>query len=212
MPSSSPHAANVTGVILAGGKNLRMGQNKAFLEVNGQRIIDRTASLFRGIFDEVLLVTNTPLDYLYLNLRMVTDLLSGKGSLGGIYTGLFHASYAHAFVAACDMPFLNADLVRYEIDLCPRFDIVIPRTEDGFQPLHAVYSQRCLPFMEKLLQRDILKIIDFFPQVKKREVSTEEIYRFDPTMRAFQNVNTPEDLARLQLISKPESSPGEEIK
>lgn len=206
MPSSFPHAANVTGVILAGGKNLRMGQNKAFLEVNGQRIIDRTASIFRGIFDEVLLVTNTPLDYLDLNLRMVTDLLPGKGSLGGVYTGLFHASYAHAFVAACDMPFLNADLVRYEIDLCPRFDIVIPRTEDGFQPLHAVYSQRCLPFMEELLRKDILRIIDFFPQVKKREVSTGEIRRFDPKLISFLNVNTPEDFTRIQSSSAPLSS------
>jgi len=208
---SSPPKAKVTGIILAGGKNLRMGKNKAFLEVNGQRIIDRTAILFRDIFDEVILVTNTPLDYLDLNLRTVTDLVPGKGSLGGIYSGLFHASYAHAFVVACDMPFLHADLIRYEIDLCPRFDIVIPRTEDGYQPLHAVYSQRCLPFMEDLLRKDILKIIDFFPQVKKREVSTEEIRRFDPGVRSFQNVNTPEDLARLQQISKPESSPGEEI-
>jgi molybdopterin-guanine dinucleotide biosynthesis protein A len=207
LPSSSPQSVNVSGVILAGGKNLRMGQNKAFLEVNGQRIIDRIARLFKGIFDEVLLVTNTPLDYLDLNLRMVTDLFPGKGSLGGVYTGLFHASYAHAFVAACDMPFLNADLVRYLIDLSPGFDIIIPRTDDGFQPLHAVYSQRCLPFMEDLLERDILKIIDFFPQVKKREVPTDEIRRFDPKLISFLNVNTPDDLTRIQNHSYPPPPP-----
>jgi molybdopterin-guanine dinucleotide biosynthesis protein A len=210
LPFRSSHPANVTGLILAGGKNLRMGKNKAFLEVNGQRIIDRTASLFRGIFKEVILVTNDPLDYLDLNLRMVRDLLPDKGSLGGVYTGLFHASYDRSFVAACDMPFLNADLVRYEIDLSPGFDITIPRTEDGFQPLHAVYSQRCLPFMEDLLRRDILKIIDFFPRVKKRELSTEEIRRFDPELISFLNINTPEDLERLQQIAQPESSAGRE--
>ena len=198
----------MTGLILAGGKNLRMGKNKAFLEVNGQRIIDRTASLFRGIFDEVILVTNDPLDYLDLNLRTVADLLPGKGSLGGVYTGLFHASHERAFVAACDMPFLNADLIRYEIGLAPGFDIIIPRTEDGFQPLHAVYSQRCLPFMEDLLRSDNLKIIDFFPRVKKRELVTEEIRRFDPGLISFLNVNTPEDLARLRQISRSESSAG----
>ncbi len=121
----------ITGIILAGGKNLRMGKNKAFLEVNGERIIDRTKNLFLELFDEVLLVTNSLPDYLGLNLRMVADLHPGKGALGGIYTGLFHASHSHAFVAACDMPFLNKDLIRHLIDLSPGYDIVIPKTQDG---------------------------------------------------------------------------------
>ncbi|MFH1756976.1 MAG: NTP transferase domain-containing protein, partial [Pseudomonadota bacterium] len=84
-----------------------MGKNKAFLEIKGQRIIDRTKMLFVDLFDEVFLVTNSPLDYLDLNLRMISDLFTEGGALGGIYTGLFHASHSHAFVAACDMPFLN---------------------------------------------------------------------------------------------------------
>ncbi|MCX8012226.1 MAG: NTP transferase domain-containing protein, partial [Desulfobacterota bacterium] len=76
----------MTGVILAGGGSTRMGKNKAFIEIGGKRIIDRTVSLFQEIFDEVLLVTNNPLDYMELNVRIVTDLIPGKGSLGGIYT------------------------------------------------------------------------------------------------------------------------------
>ena len=188
----------ITGIILAGGKNLRMGKNKAFLEVNGERIIDRTKKLFLELFDEVLLVTNSLPDYLGLNLRMVADLHPGKGALGGIYTGLFHASHSHAFVAACDMPFLNKDLIRHLIDLSPGYDIVIPKTQDGLQPLHAIYSQKCLPFMEELIQQDNLKIIDFFHRVKKREVPTEEILPLDPNLTSFLNVNTPEELARIK--------------
>jgi molybdopterin-guanine dinucleotide biosynthesis protein A len=188
----------ITGIILAGGKNLRMGRNKAFLEINGRRIIDRTKSLFLEIFDEVLLVTNSPLDYLDLNLRTVADLIPEKGSLGGIYTGLFHSSHTHAFVAACDMPFLNPGLIGRLIQLAPDHDIVIPKTEDGLQPLHAVYSQRCLPFMEELLRQENLKIIDFFQKVKKREVPPEEILPFDPRLSSFRNVNTPEDLEEIQ--------------
>jgi molybdenum cofactor guanylyltransferase len=175
-----------------------MGRNKAFLEINGRRIIDRTKSLFCEIFDEVLLVTNSPLDYLDLNLRMVADLIPEKGSLGGIYTGLFHSSHTHAFVAACDMPFLNPGLIGRLIQLAPDFDIVIPKTEDGLQPLHAVYSQRCLPFMEGLLRQENLKIIDFFHKVKKREIPPEEILPFDPRLSSFRNVNTPEDLEEIQ--------------
>jgi len=188
----------ITGIILAGGKNRRMGKNKAFLEVNGERIIDRTRNLFRELFDEVLLVTNSLPDYLDLNLRMVADLYTGKGALGGIYSGLFHASHSHAFVAACDMPFLNKDLIRHLIDLAPGYDIVIPKTQDGLQPLHAIYSQKCLPFMEELIRQDNLKIIDFFPRVKKREVPNEEILPLDPTLASFLNVNTPEELARIK--------------
>jgi molybdopterin-guanine dinucleotide biosynthesis protein A len=188
----------ITGIILAGGKNLRMGKNKAFLEVNGERIIDRTRNLFLELFDEVLLVTNRLPDYLDLNLRMVADLYTGKGALGGVYTGLFHASHSHAFVAACDMPFLNRDLIRHLIDLSPGYDIVIPKTQDGLQPLHAIYSQKCLPFMEELIRQDNLKIIDFFHRVKKREVPTEEILPLDPNLTSFLNVNTPEELARIK--------------
>jgi molybdenum cofactor guanylyltransferase len=184
----------LTGIILAGGKNLRMGKNKAFLSVHGQRIIDRTRDLFVEIFDEVLLVTNSPLEYLDLNLRMCTDLYPGKGSLGGIFTGLFHASNSHAFVAACDMPFLNRALIEHLGTFIPGYDIVIPKTDDGLQPLHAIYSQKCLPFMEELMAQNDFKILNFFHKVKKREVPAEEIRSFDPELLSFFNINTPEDL------------------
>ena len=188
----------ITGIILAGGKNLRMGKNKAFLEINGRRLIDRTKDLFLEVFDEVLLVTNSPREYVDLNLRMVADLIPDKGSLGGIYTGLFHSSHARAFVAACDMPFLNRSLIQHLIQRAPNFDIVIPKTDDGFQPLHAVYSQNCLPFMEELLRQNNLKIIDFFRRVEVCEVPMEEILPLDPDLRAFLNINTPEDFREIE--------------
>lgn len=190
-----------TGIILAGGKNLRMGQNKAFIKVQGERIIDRVRRIFGELFAEVLLVTNSPGDYLDLNLRIVADLYREKGSLGGVFTGLFHASFSHAFVAACDMPFLNPDLISHLVSLSPGNDIVIPRTADGLQPLHAVYSTRCLPFMEDLLRQGNLKIIDFFHRVKKRELLPEEILPFDPQLTSFLNLNTPEDLERIHRPS-----------
>lgn len=192
----------ITGIILAGGKNLRMGANKAFLEINGQRIIDRTRRLFQELFAEVILVTNSPFAYLDLNLRMVADLLPERGALGGIFTGLFYSSFSHAFVAACDMPFLNKELISYLISLAGKYDIVIPKTEDGLQPLHAIYSQKCLPHMENLLRQGNLKIIDFFHLVKMREVLTNELITFDQLQKSFFNVNTPEDLARAKELAQ----------
>jgi molybdopterin-guanine dinucleotide biosynthesis protein A len=191
-----------TGIILAGGKNLRMGQNKAFLEVQGERIIDRIKRIFTRLFEEVLLITNSPRDYLDLDLRIVTDLYRERGALGGIFTGLFHASFSHAFVTACDMPFLNKELISHLVRLSPGYDIVIPRTDDGLQPLHAVYSQKCLPFIEDLLSKGNLKILDFFHRVKKKEVPAGEITSLDPSLSSFLNLNSPEDLARIQSLSE----------
>lgn len=188
----------MTGIILAGGRNLRMGKNKAFLTIQGERIIDRTKDLFLKLFAETLLVTNSPVDYLDLKVRTVADLIPGRGALGGIYTGLFYASHSHAFVAACDMPFLNPSLIRFLMGLAQGYDIVIPRTPDGLQPLHATYSRRCLPFIEVLLRQENQRILDFFPKVKKREVMPEELLAYDPELRSFINVNTPEDLGRLK--------------
>ena len=174
-----------------------MGKNKAFLEINGERIIDRAKKLFVDLFDEVFLVTNSPLEYIDLNLRMVSDLFPGGGALGGIYSGLFHASHSHVFVAACDMPFLNRALITHLAALSPGYDLVIPKTPDGWEPLHAIYSQKCLPFMEDLLRKKNLKILDLFSKVKKREVTTEEILPFDPQLASFFNTNSPEDLDRI---------------
>jgi molybdopterin-guanine dinucleotide biosynthesis protein A len=100
------------------------------------------------------------------------------------------------------MPFLNRALISHLVSLSPGYDIVIPRTEDGLQPLHAIYSQKCLPFMEDLLRKGNLKIIDFFHRVKKREVPTEEIIPFDPELASFGNINTPEDLARIEGLPR----------
>ena len=187
---------NITGIILAGWKYLRMGKNKAFLEINGERIIDRTKKLFVDLFDEILLVTNSPLEYFDLQLRMVSDLFPEGGALGGIFSGLFHASHSHVFVAACDIPFLNRALISHLAALSPGYDLVIPKTPDGWEPLHAIYSKKCLSFMEDLLRNNNLKILDLFSKVKKREVTTEEILPFDPRLASFLNINTPEDLAR----------------
>lgn len=186
----------ITGVILSGGKNIRIGKNKAFLEIQGQRIIDQTAKLFQEIFSQVILVTNEPLEYSYLDLEIVIDLIPKSGSLIGIYTGLFYSSYPHSFVTACDMPFLDRKVIEHMISISKNYDVVIPHLNDGYHPLHTLYSKRCMKFIEELIRKDNLKIIDFFNRVKVREVTPDEISSLDPTMKAFLNINTPQDLEK----------------
>ena len=113
----------MTGVILSGGKNTRMGENKAFLRIGGERLIDRTVRLFRQVFREVIIVTTNPLDYLDQEAVIVTDILPGKGALGGLYTGLFYSTDEYAFLAACDMPFLNTSFMEYMLQQTTGYDI-----------------------------------------------------------------------------------------
>src|SRR5512136_2460327 len=117
--------SSMTGVILSGGKSTRMGTNKAFLEIGGKRLIDRTMLVFRDMFPEIILVTNSPLDYLDQDCIIASDIFKNKGALGGIYTGLFYASYDHVFVSACDMPFLNRSFIEHLIKCVDKYDIVV---------------------------------------------------------------------------------------
>lgn len=187
----------MTGVILSGGKNSRMGSNKAFLDVGGERLIDRTVRIYREIFTKIILVTNEPHLYLDQDVTIVTDLEKNKGPLMGIYTGLFWASSDPVFFAACDMPFLNADFIRYLIEQAAGFDIVVPETADGLQPLHAVYSQGCLAPIKALLARDRLKVTGFYKGMKVKIVSQAVVQGFDPEGRPFLNINTPDEYVKI---------------
>jgi len=190
----------MTGIILSGGKNTRMGRNKALLEVGGTRLIDRTVSLLRSVFREVIIVTANPLDYLDQETVIVTDILPERGALGGIYTGLFYATGEHAFVAACDMPFMNRTFLEYMASQADGYDIVVPAPPDGLQPLHAVYARRCLPVIRNLLDRNRMQIKEFYPGHKLLKISPEVLRSYDPAGRMFINLNTPEDLLKLPPI------------
>ncbi|MBN1613393.1 MAG: molybdenum cofactor guanylyltransferase [Deltaproteobacteria bacterium] len=179
-----------------------MGTNKAFLEIDGERLIDRTVRIFREIFDEIILVTNSPLEYLDQDVDIVTDIYKGKGALGGIFTGIFYASGSRSFVAACDMPYLNRSFIEHMIRLADAYDVVVPRTAEGYQPLHAIYSKNCLAPIKKLLLEDRLKVSGFFKGRKLLMIGEEILRGFDPEGMMFFNVNTKEDLGKLSAESK----------
>ena len=187
-----------TGIILTGGKNTRMGTNKAFLTVEGERLIDRTVRIYKGIFDEIILVTNEPHRYYDIDVTLVTDLVKGKGPLMGIYTGLFYAVSDPVFFAACDLPFLNGEFIRYLLARSRDADITVPETTDGFQPLHAVYSKGCMGPIQRLLMQDKLKVTGFYKGMKLKVVGPDDLRRFDPDGRMFLNVNTPEEYAKIR--------------
>jgi FdhD protein len=196
---SAEKVKGVTGVILAGGAASRMGSNKALLPQNGVRFIEGIYRTLEGLFEEVIVVTNTPEQYAFLPCRKVPDLYPGKGVLAGIHSGLMHSETPAIFTVACDMPSLNAALIRHLCSLSGGMDLVISSTDRGFEPLHALYGKGCLPALEELLQSEAnRRVIALLSRVQSREVHPEEIAPFDPEFSSFDNINTPEDYFRLR--------------
>jgi molybdopterin-guanine dinucleotide biosynthesis protein A len=152
------------------------------------------------IGDEVIIVTNSPQKYGHLEARLVGDIYPGKGSLGGIYSGLRAARSEYGLVVACDMPFLDLSLLRYMILLSPGQDVVIPRIGGLTEPLHAIYSKQCLQPIERVLAGGGGRIIEFFPEVRVRYVEEQEIKLFDPQCLSFFNINTPADLEKARSL------------
>lgn len=187
----------MTGIILSGGKSLRMGENKAFILIEGVPIIQRIFQLFHCLFQEVLIITNQKEVYQHINAKVYNDLQPNLGVLGGVYTGLYYATFPYAFVAACDMPYLKAPVIKYLIDHINGFDVVVPKTPDGLQPLHAVYSKNCLEPIKRVLDQSQTKVIDFYPYVQINIIEAMELQSLDPTLESFVNLNTPEELNHL---------------
>jgi molybdopterin-guanine dinucleotide biosynthesis protein A len=191
----------VTGVIQAGGQGTRMGGvPKGLLALGGRTIIERVLAALAPAVDEVLVVTNSPELYAFLGVPMVGDVLPGRGSLGGIYSGLRAAEGAGALTVACDMPFLRSEVVRLVSGRAGAGDVVIPRVGARLETLHALYAKSCLVPMEECLRDGRLKITDFLDRVRVVEVPEHEVARFGDPARIFMNVNTPADLARAEAL------------
>jgi molybdopterin-guanine dinucleotide biosynthesis protein A len=193
----TPEITGVTGVILAGGKSSRMGSNKALLPYRGGRIIESIYHQLSELFEEVLLVTNTPELYPFLGCHMVSDLYPGMGALAGLHAGLAHSRTPNIFAVACDMPYLNDTLIRTLVGHRYQAEVVIPEGEKGLEPLHAVYSRSCLPAMEIALRTEQRRIVSFFEMAQVRLEPRGKIAALDPDYASFRNINTPEDYQQL---------------
>lgn len=191
-----------TGVILAGGQNRRFsGKKKALLRLGGRPILDRIYSVYTELFEEIILVTNDPLQYFDWNATIVTDIYPIRSSLTGIHAGLFYIKTPFAFVVACDIPFLKQALIETILEaMDSRVDVVVPETSNGLEPLCALYAKECLKQIEKQIAGESLKIDRFFEKVRVKKIPETALRAKDPELVSFFNINTPEDLRRAQEI------------
>jgi molybdopterin-guanine dinucleotide biosynthesis protein A len=194
-----------TGVILAGGNSLRLhGKDKSLIKIGGKSIFERIYDLFTDLFQEIVVVSNTPLAYLRWNVKIVTDLFPFPSSLTGLHTGLFYTETPYAFFSACDTPFLKKDLVKTILaQVERRSQVVVPTTLEGlFQPLCAVYAKTCIGPIEAQLTQKKLEIAKLFKLVKTKTVSPEILCRKDPELISFFNLNTVQDVKKAISIQK----------
>ena len=179
-----------------------MGRDKAFVHLAGKPLIEH---VIQGSADlgqaETILITNKPAQYTHLGLPMHSDILPDKGSLGGIYTALVQARNPDVLVLACDMPFVNTELLRYMVDqIRADIDIVVPRVDDYPQGLHAIYKKTCIEPIAEQLAANRLKIIRFYDQMRVRYLDETDYAALDQQGRSFANLNTPEELAEAELL------------
>ncbi len=201
-----------SAVIVAGGLNSRMGgKNKAFLNIGGKTILSRLIDILEKHFDEILLVTKNPSEYSDYtdennsSIKIITDMYGDRSSLTGVHSGLYHAKNHFSFVVPCDAPFIKPAFIRLLLgSIEPQDDVIIPHYDGHYEPLCALYSKRCIPAIEKLLNSGDYRIYNFFHSVNLKTVGKERLKEADPEMLSFFNVNTPEALeASLKVTEIP---------
>ncbi|MFC2070714.1 molybdenum cofactor guanylyltransferase [Chloroflexota bacterium] len=197
----------VTSIILAGGKNLRLGRNKALEAIDGKSLIERVVDRLRPLSDRILIVTSSEqTEFPFLGgAEILIDMEPDRGPLAGIYTGLLASSSSYCIAVACDMPFLNTDLLRYMIEISGDYDAVVPRLDDGkVEPLHAVYSRSCLDYMKEQLESNQLKVHFLLKTIRVRYIESDERRKLDPQLLSYFNINRQSDLDRAVTLAESE--------
>lgn len=202
---SSEELLAVTGIVLAGGASRRMGRNKAFLELHGRPLIEIVIGQMAQVCAEVLVVVADAQPYLHLGVPVVEDRFRGVGVLGGLHAGLAAANHELTLAVGCDMPFLQPRLLRAFVGWAEGYDVVVLRQGDQVEPLHGVYRRSCLGPLEEAVRAGQRRIVSFFPQVRVRYVTPEEVAPFDPDLSAFRNVNTPAEWEAVWRLSSAQS-------
>ena len=188
------------GALVAGGAGRRLGGvAKGLLLLDGEPIAARTARLLGRLFDEVLLSANDAAPYAFLGLPAIADRHAGKGAPGGLHALLRAARAPWVFTAACDVPFPSEAGIRLLATRRAGGDAVVVRWGGHLQFMHALWSRACLAPLEALLAAGDPSLYDLAAAVRLVEVDEAAWAEVDPGGRAFENANTPADLARLGL-------------
>lgn len=201
MTETDGSTSGLTAAILIGGRSRRMGQDKALLRLqdDGPTVIEVVAEVVRSVATEVFLVGGRDDAYDFLDIPTIKDIVPEAGALGGIHAALSTTGCSHMLAVACDMPFLNANLLRFMRDLPHTYDVLVP-VLDQPHPLHAIYASSCLPAIERRLQVGNNRVMGWWSDVNIRTIPQDAIAQYDPALGSVFNMNTLEDLAMARAV------------
>jgi molybdopterin-guanine dinucleotide biosynthesis protein A len=194
----------ITIVLQAGGKSTRMGKDKALLPFLGIPLIKRLRDRFSALGEELLVITNDFSGYEDLAVPLYKDIIPDRGALGGLYTALSISKNPLVGVIAADLPFASPALMAYLMKtlLSSDAEAVIPSTEKGLEPLHAVYRRdTSLPLVKKAIDQDMWRVNSWFDQAEILILTPEETWKITSSKYTFLNLNTPEDLQKAEKLA-----------
>jgi len=187
------NAEKITGVILAGGKNSRMGTDKGLLVVRGKKIIDRILDTLKPNVNDIIIISNGN-NYSNLGYKVYADIIKDCGPLGGIHTALTFSRTKKNLVISCDMPFLNEKILKFIIADSDDCDVALPVHDNRTEPLCAVYDSICTDKFSELLSKNQLKMQDALKEFKVKKIN---INKTDFDSNCFTNINTKEELVKI---------------
>lgn len=188
---------DVSAIVLGGGLSTRIGRDKGGLILDGKPLAQRALETLGELFEELIYVINDPMAApARAKIKLAKDDVPHLGPLGGILAGLKVSKAPRAFVVGYDMPFVSPELARFLVDYDVDADVVVPVTDGRYEPLHAVYSRKCIPVIADQLAAGKRQITGFFDKVRVVTVDETSIRKIDPALRSFFNINTPDDLRR----------------
>ncbi len=194
----------IAGIVLAGGKSRRMGKDKREISIHGKPLLERTVTVLLEVFSEVLLVLAEPEGRREQErVKIVTDIIPGCAAVGGLYTGLYYSPYHRVFVVACDMPFLQPAVIEFFSTISSQADVVLAQLANGLQPMHGVYSKKCLPFLRDMLDVKDLRVQTIANQrtLNVHLIPESELTPLDPQLLSFMNLNSPADVEFAKKIN-----------
>jgi molybdopterin-guanine dinucleotide biosynthesis protein A len=190
---------DVTCAILSGGRSRRMGRDKATALIGDESLVKHAYGTARKVFGKIIVVSSRHASIEGVDVPIVADFLPVPGSITGIVSALLYADTPHVFVLGCDMPFVTPEAISCVLDALGGQDVVIPRTEGGLEPMHALYARSCISPMLSAIERHRMKVIDLFPYLSVRILPSCPLFNRNG-ISVFANVNTEEDLRRAERL------------
>ena len=189
----------MTCAILAGGKSTRMGQDKATKKIGEKPLIRLVYERAKETFDDVIIISRLHNTIESIDAPVLGDIVPFGNSMTGIVSALLYSKTPYTFVVACDMPFLSTEAFKYMVNEATGQDVIIPKTNLGFEPLHAIYNRSCIAHFLRLIGQERFKVTGILPLVSAKELKEQPCF-FKNGRSVFTNINAMKDLSMVEAI------------